>query len=422
MASLEKRGDCYRIVFRLGGRKFQHPLKTRSPKEARESLALLEGNLGLLERGVLDLPAGAHLPIFLLSGGKRTQEVELPPELTLESLVKEFEAKLTPGSLEPSTFQTMRIHLKHFKEILRDGFQMQSLTIKDLQHYVDTRAQQHGRRKKPVSPVTIRKEIVSFGAVWTWAAQRGLLTGEFPRMGLKYPKTTEKPPFQTGVEIERQIERDGLTAEEQEKLWDCLFLTLPEIEELLDFVRVNARYPFLYPMSVFAAHTGARRSEILRSRIADFDFASGTVLIHEKKRRQGQRTFRRVPLSPLLSQVMQDWFSRHPGGPYTVAAERHLPRARKTREAYGPLTRNEAHHHLERTLAGIKWEKIRGWHIFRHSFCSNCAARGVDQRIINAWVGHTTEEMVRRYRHLIPDQQRSAIRAVFEAPKLGVVA
>jgi site-specific recombinase XerD len=56
---------------------------------------------------------------------------------------------------------------------------------------------------------------------------------------------------------------------------------------------------------------------------------------------------------------------------------------------------------------------LRGWHVLRHSFCSNCAARGIDQRLINAWAGHQTEEVVRRYQHLIPDQQRAAIRSVF---------
>ena len=34
---------------------------------------------------------------------------------------------------------------------------------------------------------------------------------------------------------------------------------------------------------------------------------------------------------------------------------------------------DQASHHLDRTLAGTNWEKIRGWHIFRHSFISNCA-------------------------------------------------
>jgi integrase len=64
-------------------------------------------------------------------------------------------------------------------------------------------------------------------------------------------------------------------------------------------------------------------------------------------------------------------------------------------------------------VAGSKWGVLHGWHLFRHSFCSNCAAKGIDQRIINAWVGHQTEDMVRRYRHLIPDQQQSAIITVF---------
>ena len=45
-----------------------------------------------------------------------------------------------------------------------------------------------------------------------------------------------------------------------------------------------AQHPFIYPMFVFAAHTGARRSEILRSQVDDFDFQSRTVQIREKKR------------------------------------------------------------------------------------------------------------------------------------------
>ena len=56
---------------------------------------------------------------------------------------------------------------------------------------------------------------------------------------------------------------------------------------------------------------------------------------------------------------------------------------------------------------------IRGWHVFRHSFISACASRGIDQRLIDEWVGHTTEEMRRRYRHLYPSVQRQALDSVF---------
>ena len=39
----------------------------------------------------------------------------------------------------------------------------------------------------------------------------------------------------------------------------------------------------------------------------------------------------------------------------------------KTREVGVSLTRKEAHDHFKRTLAGSKWSKIRGFHVFRHS-------------------------------------------------------
>src|SRR5262249_29876041 len=58
MASLERRGKRYRIVFRFGGRKFQHPLKTANEGEASSCLARSVENLRLLERGRLVLPHG----------------------------------------------------------------------------------------------------------------------------------------------------------------------------------------------------------------------------------------------------------------------------------------------------------------------------------------------------------------------------
>lgn len=78
-----------------------------------------------------------------------------------------------------------------------------------------------------------------------------------------------------------------------------------------------------------------------------------------------------------------------------------------------PVTRDEAHDHLKRTLAGSKWEVLRGFHVLRHSFISCLAAAGVDQRTIDEFVGHQTDEQ-RRYRHLIPDLKQKAIAGVFE--------
>jgi integrase len=413
MASLEKRADNFRIVFRFGGRKFSRALKTHSDKAATVCLARLEDNLRRLDLGTLALPDGADIASFLLSDGKIDGKPRAPAACSLAHLLDGYVVSLKAGGLEQTTLDCIGIHVRHLKRVMGEHFPIRSLELQHLQDYVDERAKAKGRHGRKVSATTIKKEIVTFAAAWGWATHQRIINRPFSKRGLRYPKTSEKPPFQTRQEIERKINRGGLTSAEQADLWDCLFLTLPEIVELLEFVRSNGRHPFIYPMFAFAAHTGARRSEIIRSTLNDIDFTAHVVTIHEKKRVRGKLTTRRVPLSPLLIQVLQQWIAEHPGGQHTFCHGLGVDRSKTGRIEFGSLTRNEAHDHFKRTLAGSKWEKLRGWHVFRHSFCSNAAAAGIDQRIINGWVGHQTEEMVRRYRHLIPDQQQSAIMLVF---------
>ena len=205
----------------------------------------------------------------------------------------------------------------------------------------------------------------------------------------------------------------GSRAAEQSELWDCLYLTLPEIEELLQLVKRQALQPFVYPMFAFAAHTGARRSEIVRSRISDLDFEANTVTIRERKRVHSQTTTRRVPMTPLLAETLKDWLKQHPGGVQTFCQPPGIIRSKTVRSEPTPVTRDEAHDHFKRTLRSSKWKVLRGWHVFRHSFISLLASKGVDQRLIDSFVGHTTEDMRRRYRHLYPSIQQSVMAAVF---------
>ena len=152
---------------------------------------------------------------------------------------------------------------------------------------------------------------------------------------------------------------------------------------------------------------------MLRARINDVDLEAASVSIHERKRAKDKRTSRRVALTPFLATVLKEWLDHHPGGQSLFCHELQVFRSKKKRVEFGPLTRDEAGDHFKRTVAGSKWEKLRGWHVFRHSFISNCAAKNIDQRIIDEWTGHKTEEMRRRYRHLFPHQQQTAIRMVF---------
>src|SRR5262249_1621529 len=131
------------------------------------------------------------------------------------------------------------------------------------------------RRKKGISPVTLKKEIASLRACWNWSVHGGLLKGTFPGRGLRFPKEDEKEPFRTFAEIEAIIASERPDEARQEALWEALYLTKPELAEFLAYVQQNGTLPWVYPMVAFAAYTGARRSEMLRALAADLDLDGG---------------------------------------------------------------------------------------------------------------------------------------------------
>ena len=165
----------------------------------------------------------------------------------------------------------------------------------------------------------------------------------------------------TREQIEKIIERGGLTEKQQGALWECLIVESNEVQEILDHVKGAAQHPFIYPMFVFAAHTGARRSEIVRSQVDDFDFQSRTVQIREKKRDHDKSlTYRRVQMSDLLVQVMQEWFSRHPGGQFTICEPVKIMRG-KTRAVGVPLIRSRCTSQSTHRTKASRWHVRLGW-------------------------------------------------------------
>ena len=414
MASIEfdEASGRYRVRFRYGGRPYKRSLKTTEKREAEGVVGRVEETIRLLERGRLEIPPDADPGVFILSDGKLNGKLTADQAHTLESLFDLYPKSLPDGAKAQTTRKTEETHISHLSRHLKLSRLAQTVTTADMQTYIDRRLRDK-YRDKPTGPITVKKEVATFRLIWNWAVAQGYLTGPAPTKGLRYPKAEEKPPFMTREQIEKIIKRGGLTVEKQSVLWECLFLTIAEVQEVLDHVKTTAQHPFIYPMFVFAAHTGARRSEIVRSHVDDFDFHSRTVQIREKKRDHDKSlTYRRVRMSDLVMKVMQEWFSQHPGGQFTISEPVKIMRG-KTREIGVPLTRSEAHDHFKRTLANSKWSKLRGFHVFRHSFASNLAAAGVDQRIIDRWMGHQTEEMRKRYQHLLPDQQKQAIDLIF---------
>jgi integrase len=435
MAWAQKKGDSWYCEFRHKGKRHYFTIGEVSELEAKATVAKVDYLLMRLKQHLLSVPPGCDIVTFLQYDGKPPEvvpEPEPPKVVTTLAKLRDDYFQLHAHVLDRRTILDMRGHWKHLARILKEETPAQDLTLAALQNFVMTRV------REGVEAATAKKETVTLRTCWNWGVRMDLVKGAFPNRGLRFPKGREKPPFMTFAEVVKRI----AAGEAEEILWESVFLTRREIDELLAMVEEKAQHTWVHPLFCFAAHTGARRSEMLRVLITDLDLDAGTVLIREKKRRRDvEESTRRVPLSPRLKEVLTKWLASHPDGKFLFSHARVVRRSKKRSattghknekvrpsslkgrlatvkpRADGPdngqLTRNELHDHFHRTLAGTKWEKLTGFHMLRHSFISNCAASGIDQRLIDAWVGHQTEEMRRRYRHLIPSVEQQAIKTVF---------
>ncbi len=392
MASLQKKADSWYCQFMHRRQRHTFTIGKVDEIEARAVGAKVDYILMRLKQHLLDVPAGMDIVTFIQFDGKPPDDrrEEEPRETPFAEFRDAYLKTFSNGAIEDNSLCTAKIHLAHLAGTLGAKFPMNALTLADLQRHVD-------RRQKKVAGVTIKKELDTLRAVWKWAARMGYVEGDFPGRGLVYPKGDEKPPFMTWAEIERRIAAGG----DPEELWECLYLTAAEITELLAFVKGRRAPAWVYPAFVLVAHTGARRSEMMRVKLEDVNLAEGTVTIREKKRVRDRRTTRRVPMTTLLAAVLKDWLSAQGDKAHLFGLGAKTLSVQAVQKAF------------VRVLKKSKWEVLKGWHVLRHSFISALASRCVDQRIIDDFTGHTTETMRRRYRHLYPSTQQEAIKLVF---------
>ena len=404
MATLYQRSGIWQVRFWFAGRQFKRALKVDDERAAFGRLGEIEDTLRLLGIGRLTVPPDVEdIGTWIVSGGRSTAKPTLKETRSLKDAIKEYFEAIPAGAKSANSIATERTHLDHFIRILKPSTPIGSIGVGELQHYVTKRSKEKGIRGRKVQPETLRKELVTFGTMRRWAKAKGWCEGELDRKALKLPKGTEKAPFRTWAEIEAIVEKGGLTPQEERDLWDCLFLDEKEIADFLKYVAESGKVPWLHPAMAIAAYTGARRSEIMRSEIRDFDFGRDVVTLREKKRKHSKSlSYRTVDMHPRLAEILKAWFANHPGGRYTVCLTPNLP-----------LVPDEALRMFEQTVAGSKWKVLRGWHVLRHSFASICAMKGVRETTISKWMGHETEAMKQRYRHLFPEVTKAEMKKAF---------
>jgi integrase len=406
VASLQLRSGSWRVIFRYHGLQHFVTIGEVEQVEAQGVKARYEYLLRLLKQRLLTLPSGMDIATFLRNDGKppdATSEGD-PSETTFAQIRDGYLKTIGNGAVENNTLYTSKIHLAHLANTLGERFPMTSLSHADLQRHVTRRS-----AGASVAAITIKKELDTLRSAWNWAKRMTFVHDDFPVAGLVYPKSEEKLPFMTWTEIERRIAAGG----DAKELWECLFLREPEIDKLLDFVQQRKAPIWVYPMCVMAAHTGARRSEMLRAERQDVDFEAGIITIREKKRVRGKVTTRRVPISSRLKEAfaaLPPVNGRLFGMLSVQTVQKAFMRVVGKHTSGAKNAETKSRHEAKRRT---KWSVLKGYHVLRHSFISALANKGIDQRIIDELVGHQTEAMRRRYRHLYPQTVADAVKQVF---------
>ena len=153
-----------------------------------------------------------------------------------------------------------------------------------------------------------------------------------------------------------------------------VILSVDEVRKILENAKRFSPHT-LYPYLACVAHTGARRSEILRLDRKDVDFQTG--LIHLRQTKNGQERF--VRISPALKNVLKIHLESH---------------------TYEPLITNEDSERLHRSQLGRLMDKFKAFfpisnknwasHSLRHSFAYNFLKKGGQMYQLQAILGHKT--------------------------------
>jgi len=407
VASLRKtRMGSFTVCFRFEGRQFQRALKTKNKEDADAAQKKVEYTLYEIARGIQSIPDGVDPGDFIVNGRTEPQPRQpssLPPSYAnlIESYLRDHQ-----GHKAPSSLGTERTHLHNLQRCLgkKSDIAINRITKDDLETALR-------KRNDEVAATTVMKERQTLMSYFKWAkGKEDAQIRSSPAEDLcVFQEDREAERFRTLGEIEQVLARGGLSDLEVEKHWECLYLDQFQVGEVLALVEKRARHDFIFPMFALVAYTGMRRGEMLRLRWSDVNFDARLITARSRKQsRQTEQTSRDIPMHSRLREILADYLQRRPKGQHVICKV----------DSSKPLTASMAHDHLQRTLRDSPWEQtmpsgtkkvVIGFHTFRHSIASNLAVQGVDQRLIDALMGHQTPQMTKRYQHLFPESRRAAV-------------
>ncbi len=184
-------------------------------------------------------------------------------------------------------------------------------------------------------------------------------------------------------------------------------LSVDEVRQLIAAVRMPHNRTYL--QTVYSL--GLRLGEGLHLQVSDIDSARMMVHVHRGK---GAKD-RFVPLPPrTLKALRQYWAThRHPSWLFPATGRDHHQAA----HADGPMERSSVQGALRRVVRDLGFRKAISIHTLRHSYATHLLEAGVNLRLIQQSLGHSSLQTTMVYLHLTTvshEQARERIDALME--------
>jgi integrase/recombinase XerD len=167
-------------------------------------------------------------------------------------------------------------------------------------------------------------------------------------------------------------------------------LSVDEVRQLIAAVRTH--HSRTYFQTVYSL--GLRLREGLHLQVGDIDSARMMVHVHRGK---GAKD-RFVPLpSSTLKALRAYWVThRHPTWLFPATGRDHSQAAR----ADGPMQRSSVQGALRRVVRELGFRKAVSIHTLRHSYATHLLEAGVNLRLIQQYLGHSSIQTTMVYLHL----------------------
>ena len=186
-------------------------------------------------------------------------------------------------------------------------------------------------------------------------------------------------------------------------------LTIDEVRQLIGAVR-KLRFR-TYFATVYSL--GLRRNEGLHLQVPDID--SARMLVHVHRGKGAKDRF--VPLPARTLTLLREYWVTH-RNPVWLFPEIRSGQCGAV-SSDGPMSKQSVQHAMQRVVRQLGLRKAVSIHTLRHSYATHLLEAGVNLRLIQQYLGHSSLETTMVYLHLKNDKKSSSstLRVAYSAIK-----